>query len=289
MGDVMAYGGQPGQNGQQRWPGDDGGSRPPQWGYRQQDDTRGPGRYGQRGHDGPGQQADAEGRWQPPEWRYGRQRRELGNGHQWYEPGQPQPGPLPAWTAQPGQQGFGSPSSRPPYRPPQRGRSWPARHKALTGLLAFVALIIIVAAARSGGSPSSPGRGTAAGLTTITTSAAATETPSHPATRAAATVQQTQPERTQTAVAATQAPAPAPPEPAPTTPAHTTPAPSTPAAVVAPPTSAAPAGCHPLTNAGKCYEPGEFCRAADHGASGLAGDGEAITCEDNDGWRWEPS
>jgi hypothetical protein len=23
--------------------------------------------------------------------------------------------------------------------------------------------------------------------------------------------------------------------------------------------------------------------------SGVAGDGEAITCEDNDGWRWEPS
>jgi hypothetical protein len=23
--------------------------------------------------------------------------------------------------------------------------------------------------------------------------------------------------------------------------------------------------------------------------SGVAGNGEAITCEDNNGWRWEPS
>lgn len=51
---------------------------------------------------------------------------------------------------------------------------------------------------------------------------------------------------------------------------------------------AAPAGCHPLSNAGHCYGPGEFCRNSDHGASGVAGDGEAIICEDNDGWRWEP-
>jgi hypothetical protein len=50
----------------------------------------------------------------------------------------------------------------------------------------------------------------------------------------------------------------------------------------------APAGCTPKTDAGNCYEPGEFCRAADHGDNGVAGDGKAIRCEDNDGWRWEP-
>jgi hypothetical protein len=43
-----------------------------------------------------------------------------------------------------------------------------------------------------------------------------------------------------------------------------------------------------LTNSGNCYEPGEFCRSTDHGVSGVAGDGEAIECEDNNGWRWEP-
>jgi hypothetical protein len=49
-----------------------------------------------------------------------------------------------------------------------------------------------------------------------------------------------------------------------------------------------PAGCHPISDEGTCYEPGEFCRDDDHGVTGLAGDGETIICEDNDGWRWEP-
>ncbi len=55
------------------------------------------------------------------------------------------------------------------------------------------------------------------------------------------------------------------------------------------PTHAAAAACHPLTNGGNCYEPGEFCRNVDHGASGVAGDGKAITCANNNGWRWEPA
>jgi hypothetical protein len=50
-----------------------------------------------------------------------------------------------------------------------------------------------------------------------------------------------------------------------------------------------PAGCYPLTSGGNCYEPGEYCRDNDHGASGVAGDGERIICADNDGWRWEPA
>jgi hypothetical protein len=62
-----------------------------------------------------------------------------------------------------------------------------------------------------------------------------------------------------------------------------------PAPVQASPTQAAPpASCHPVSNEGTCYEPGEYCRDDDHGTSGVAGDGKAITCEDNDGWRWEP-
>jgi hypothetical protein len=61
-----------------------------------------------------------------------------------------------------------------------------------------------------------------------------------------------------------------------------------------PPGASPPAGpppqasCHPLTSTGHCYEPGEFCSAADHGLTGLAGDGKTIVCLDNDGWRWEP-
>jgi hypothetical protein len=57
----------------------------------------------------------------------------------------------------------------------------------------------------------------------------------------------------------------------------------------APKPTPTPSACHPLTNSGNCYEPGEYCRDADHGASGVAGDGETITCEDNNGWRWDPS
>ena len=83
--------------------------------------------------------------------------------------------------------------------------------------------------------------------------------------------------------------------PAPTTttlpPTTTTTVPPPPptAAPAPPPTAAAPASCHPLTNGGNCYSPGEYCRESDHGVSGVAGNGETITCEDNDGWRWEPT
>jgi hypothetical protein len=47
--------------------------------------------------------------------------------------------------------------------------------------------------------------------------------------------------------------------------------------------------CSPKTNAGTCYKPGEYCRAGDHGSSGIDGDGELIICKDNGGWRWEPA
>ena len=78
-----------------------------------------------------------------------------------------------------------------------------------------------------------------------------------------------------TTAAPTKSKAPAPPPPPPTT------------APAAAPTT--PSGCHPLTNGGNCYEPGEYCRNSDHGVSGVAGDGERIICEDNNGWRWEPA
>src|SRR6185437_9585260 len=76
--------------------------------------------------------------------------------------------------------------------------------------------------------------------------------------------------RSQAAAPSTQAAPPPTHAAAPSTPARTTPTPTA---------SAAPAGCHPLTNGGNCYEPGEYCRKSDHGVSGVAGDGKAITCE----------
>ena len=87
--------------------------------------------------------------------------------------------------------------------------------------------------------------------------------------------------------------APARPAPARTTPAaepaRTTPAAEPAQTTPAAPASTAPTGCYPLSDEGTCYEPGEYCRDDDHGMSGVAGDGEAIICEDNDGWRWEPA
>jgi hypothetical protein len=59
------------------------------------------------------------------------------------------------------------------------------------------------------------------------------------------------------------------------------------------PTAAPPpppkASCYPLSDENTCYEPGEYCRDSDHGKSGVAGDGKAIICEDDDGWRWAPA
>ena len=86
--------------------------------------------------------------------------------------------------------------------------------------------------------------------------------------------------------AAARSSAPAPPATQPAAPPTTQPA-APPTSASAPPATAA--SCSPLSNEGTCYEPGEFCRDTDHGTSGVAGDGEKITCEDNNGWRWEPA
>ena len=54
------------------------------------------------------------------------------------------------------------------------------------------------------------------------------------------------------------------------------------------PSGASSPSCHPLTNSGHCYEPGEFCRHTDAGKRGIAGDGKRIVCRNNNGLRWEP-
>jgi hypothetical protein len=71
----------------------------------------------------------------------------------------------------------------------------------------------------------------------------------------------------------------------PPAPVHTTQAPQAPRPVQT--TTQAQENCHPLTDGGKCYEPGEYCRKDDRGKSGVDGKGDPIVCEDNDGWRWE--
>jgi phosphatidylserine/phosphatidylglycerophosphate/cardiolipin synthase-like enzyme len=55
-----------------------------------------------------------------------------------------------------------------------------------------------------------------------------------------------------------------------------------------PPHSPAAASCTPIDDEGGCYKPDEYCRDDDHGTTGRAGNGQAITCEDQNGtWYWE--
>ncbi|OBG26350.1 hypothetical protein [Mycobacterium sp. E3198] len=49
----------------------------------------------------------------------------------------------------------------------------------------------------------------------------------------------------------------------------------------------APPSCQPVSKAGNCYRPGQYCRNSDHGVTGVGEGGQEIVCTDNDGWRWE--
>ena len=209
-------------------------------------------------------------------------------------PGTPQPGywEQPGYAPRPGY-GQGYPPPRLPGGAPggpERPKPWAARHKVLTGVLAFCGLVFVVGVAAAAGSSSSSSSPAAATVS---------PTPKVPVVKARSTARPT-PTAAQTATTAaapstpaqtTLAAQPA----APATPARTTPAaqpaaPTAPARTTpAPPPSSAPASCHPLSDEGTCYKPGEYCRDSDHGVSGVAGDGEPIICEDNDGWRWEPA
>lgn len=158
----------------------------------------------------------------------------------------------------------------------------------LTGIVAgaFAVLIVVIGSVTGCGSAPPVGNASPAATATATATASPTRTPGPVPTSAAVAKAKVQPKKTPALPATYRAPAPPPPPPPP----HTT----APAAAPAPPAATKPAvpkpaGCYPLSNEGTCYEPGEFCRKVDHGSSGVAGDGEAITCEDNNGWRWEPS
>ena len=81
------------------------------------------------------------------------------------------------------------PGQQPPGMPPQpqpKRKSWPARHKVLTGLMAVGALIVIIAAASASNKPSTPVADTGAATSSTSpsaagSSAAASTTPSTPA------------------------------------------------------------------------------------------------------------
>jgi len=176
--------------------------------------------------------------------------------------------------------------SGPVPRKPWHKRRW----VRITGVIIGLAVII----ALSNHSGTSPAAATAPARSATPRAQAPKATPKPPKTAApAAPAGPAQVSASPAQVSA--GPAQVSASPAQTTPAAAVPAqPSSPAPAqstqpAAPPAAAAPAGCYPLSNAGTCYEPGEYCRNADHGVSGMAGDGEAITCEDNNGWRWEPA
>lgn len=161
------------------------------------------------------------------------------------------------------------PRQEPPVREASRGRKKPFK-AALIAVGAVVLLLIIIGIAAGGGN---------------STKTAAIMKPTHTAASSPAPTPHPTKAPPKKKPITSQAPTPAPRQTA----AAVAPSPAAPPTPVAAPAQPAPASCHPLTNAGNCYEPGEFCRKADHGTSGVAGDGKAITCEYNDGWRWEPS
>jgi hypothetical protein len=146
-------------------------------------------------------------------------------------------------------------------------------------LVALTAIVAGLTFAGSGHASASQAPASAASTQAPATHAPATQAP---ATHAPAT--HAPKPATVTQAPATPAPAPAAPSPSPTITQSAAPPPAPATSAAAPP----PASCSPLTNGGNCYEPGEYCRNSDHGMYGVAGDGEKIACEDNNGWRWEP-
>jgi hypothetical protein len=90
------------------------------------------------------------------------------------------------------------------------------------------------------------------------------------------------PATTTTAAPTPTATATAPPAPATTTTRPAPPPPSTTTFPAPPPTTAE---CY-VDPEGNCYRAGEYCPDSLHGQT-VQGESGPITCEDNDGWRWE--
>lgn len=150
---------------------------------------------------------------------------------------------------------------------------------SVTGVSLGLLVVLVIGAVSGGGSPA-PTRVPAAQAAPVTSSAPARlAAPTPSSTHRAAAASTTQMDHSPAPAPSSSSPAPATAAPAP---AYVPP--STPA----PPAAQQPApACSPTTRSGHCYEPGEFCPKRDRGLSGTAGDGKPITCENNDGWRWE--
>ncbi len=155
-------------------------------------------------------------------------------------------------------------------------QSWVVRHKVLTALGSLAVLIIVIVGMASlGAKTRQADNASTVATTTPTRTATPIRTPAHHAVSTGTAPA----EAPVTAQAA--APAPATTAPAPVATVH--------AASPTPPAATTSAACYPKTNAGNCYKPGEYCRDSDHDMTGVAGDREAIKCENVGGWRWEPA
>ena len=167
----------------------------------------------------------------------------------------------------------------PPQRPSRRARN--KKTLIITGSVfgAFILIGSIGSALDKGKTPASPAAAVA--RTTAASPAASQAVPTtSPSPFPAAAAPATSEPAPDTSSAAPTSAAP--------TPVYIPPAPQRTTQAPQPAdTTAQPQSCHPLTNGGNCYRPGEFCRAGDHGTSGIDGNGDAIKCEDNNGWRWE--
>ncbi|MFE0464093.1 hypothetical protein ACFW1A_33045 [Kitasatospora sp. NPDC058965] len=187
--------------------------------------------------------------------------------------------------------------STPPSTPPPRPGGKPGLAKTVgIGCLGLVGLLVLAAAIGA----------TADGKQSDTVTSAPLPTAGWHSTAPAAPAPTTAP-ASSSPPAPTDDPgsAPAPSASAPVVPSAGPARPTAPAKPVTPTTPAAQTGgsgsggsgsggsgaaaCHPLTNAGRCYLPGEFCRATDRGVTGVDGRGDPIVCRDNNGLRWEPA
>ncbi len=57
--------------------------------------------------------------------------------------------------------------------------------------------------------------------------------------------------------------------------------------ITAPQSPVSASSCRPLSNSGHCYYAGQYCRHADYGVRGIAGNGARIVCTSNNGIRWK--
>ncbi len=169
--------------------------------------------------------------------------------------------------------------SRRRHRRPLAGRLGKGKLAAIAaGGFALLLIIISVAIQGGKGAPAGDTSPTASSAAHATSAASKSPTPTAaPKTTAVATSEAAAPSRPPSSSAAPSSP------PSSSAAARTTPA-ATPSQ-----TSAAAVSCQPLNSTGQCYQAGDSCPAADRGQSGVDANGNAITCENKHGWRWELS